>query len=209
MSTYIFDFDGTLVDSMPYWGRKMTNILDMQNISYYDNIVVKLATLGDRGSAEYMQKMGVKLSLEEMFKLMDEYAFPQYAYNIPAKETVTKTLKALKGAGHSLNILTASPHKMLDPCLRRLEIFDLFDNVWSCDDFGTTKSDPGIYKSAAEKCGTDVGECIFLDDNLGALKTAKSAGMKVIGVHDESSEVFTEEIKAVSDKYINRFEELL
>lgn len=209
MSIYIFDFDGTLVDSMPYWGKKMTNILDSQGIPYPDDIVTTLATLGDRGSAEYMQVMGVTLTLPEMFRMMDEYAMPQYAENIPAKETVIETLKTLKGNGNSLNILTASPHKMLDPCLKRLEIFDLFDNVWSSDDFGMSKSDTAIYKTVADKLGADVSECRFLDDNLGALKTAKEAGMTVIGVFDKSSSVFTDEIKKVSDRYITSFKELL
>ena len=209
MGIYIFDFDGTLVDSMPYWGKKMTNILDSQGISYPDDIVTTLATLGDRGSAEYMQKMGVALTLPEMFRMMDEYAMPQYAENIPAKETVADTLRALKINGNSLNVLTASPHKMLDPCLKRLGLFDLFDNVWSSDDFGMSKSNPDIYKAAAEKLGSDVSECIFLDDNLSALKTAKEAGMTVIGVYDKSSAVFTGEIKATANRYITVFDELI
>ena len=33
------------------------------------------------------------------------------------------------------------------------EIFELFDNVWSCEDFGTTKADPRIYEMAAERMG--------------------------------------------------------
>ena len=209
MSAYIFDFDGTLVDSMPYWGKKITSILDSQGISYPDDIVTTLATLGDRGSAEYMQKMGVKLSLDEMFTLMDEYGIPQYENIIPAKETVVETLELLRKKGHSLNILTASPHKMLDPCLKRLGIFNFFDNVWSSDDFGLSKSNPEIYEKVAEKLGIFTKNCIFIDDNLTALKTAKSAGMKVVGVFDESSKVFTREIKSISDKYIIRFDELI
>ena len=39
-------------------------------------------------------------------------------------------------------------------CLKRLSLYDLFDNVWSCEDFGTTKSDPEIYRMAAERIGT-------------------------------------------------------
>lgn len=55
---------------------------------------------------------------------------------------------------------------MLDPCLKRLGIWDLFDHVWSCDDFNTTKSDPQIYQLAAEKIGRRVDEIIFVDDNV-------------------------------------------
>ena len=34
---YIFDFDGTLVDSMPFWGRKMLDILDSDRSKFVDN----------------------------------------------------------------------------------------------------------------------------------------------------------------------------
>ena len=36
---YIFDFDGTLVDSMEIFSRSMVRILDENNILYPDNIV--------------------------------------------------------------------------------------------------------------------------------------------------------------------------
>ena len=39
MKTHIFDFDGTLVDSMPTWTEKVLNILRTCNISYPDDIL--------------------------------------------------------------------------------------------------------------------------------------------------------------------------
>jgi HAD superfamily hydrolase (TIGR01509 family) len=132
-----------------------------------------------------------------------------YFYNIPAKPTVIETLKILKAQGASLNVLTASPHITLDACLKRLGIYDIFDNVWSCDDFGTTKADPEIYKMAAQRMGVKVEEVLFLDDNLGADQTAKKAGMMVCGVYDESSDDYTEQIKSATDFYIYKFSELL
>ena len=61
----------------------------------------------------------------------------EMVYAIPVKKNVISTLEKLKEAGCDLNILTASPHAMLDVCLKRLGIYDLFTNVWSCDDFST------------------------------------------------------------------------
>ena len=108
-----------------------------------------------------------------------------------------------------MNVLTASPHITLDACLKRLGIFDLFDNVWSCDDFATTKADPEIYVKAAEKMNTTVNKVLFLDDNLNADTVAKSAGMLVCGVYDESSKDYTDQIKSATDFYIYDFKELL
>ena len=140
---------------------------------------------------------------------MKKYMLDAYFHTIPAKKNVPEVLKALKAQGASLNVLTASPHITLDACLKRLGLWELFDNVWSCDDFATTKADKEIYRMASEKIGKPIDEILFLDDNYNADKTAVLAGMKVCGVYDKSSEEYTDEIKSVSDYYIKDFCELL
>lgn len=210
MKTYLFDFDGTLVDSMPTFGSVMLRVLDESGVSYPADIIKIITPLGYGKTASYFRdNLGVAASVEEITKKINAYALNAYENEIPAKENVISTLVELKKRGCSLNILTASPHKMLDPCLKRLGIYELFDRVWSCEDFGTTKADPNIYKEAAKQLGRSVEEVIFLDDNLGADITAKSAGMQVYGVYDDSSRDFVSEITAVSDRYIYDFKELL
>ena len=208
MNTYLFDFDGTLVDSMPTFVSMMLRILDENHIQYGDDIVKIITPLGYAGTADYFIQLGMPLSKEEIMALMHKYALDAYVNEIPAKSNVVAALKEMKARGDSLNVLTASPHPMLDPCLKRLGIYDLFDYVWSCDDFNTTKSNPEIYKLAAEKIGKPVDEIMFLDDNYNADKTAKSAGMLVCGVYDDSSKDYVEEMKAVTDYYIFNFSEL-
>lgn len=208
MKTYLFDFDGTLVDSMPTYISSMLRILDENNIPYEDSIIKTITPLGLIGTAEYYIKLGINKTKEQIIDVMKKYMLEEYFYNIPAKNNVISVLKELKNRGDSLNVLTASPHITLDACLKRLEIFDLFDNVWSCDDFATTKADPEIYKAAAERLGEKVENVLFLDDNFNADKTAKEAGMKVCGVYDESSKEYVEEIKSIADFYIYDFSEL-
>lgn len=208
--TYLFDFDGTLVDSMPAFISVMLRILDENNIKYESDIIKIITPLGYAGTAKYFsEKLGLKVEADKALELMNKYAYDEYAYNIPAKNNVIETLKKLKEQGADLNILTASPHSVLDVCLKRLGIYDIFTNVWSCDDFKTTKANPEIYKMAAEKIGKPVCEVLFLDDNYNADKTAAAAGMKVCGVYDKSSEEYADEIKSVSDYYIKDFAELL
>lgn len=208
-NTFLFDFDGTLVDSMPYFVGLMLRILDENEIKYDADIVKIITPLGYKGTADYFRTLGMPQTTEELMMKMQEYATDAYENKIDAKENVIETLKALKTQGASLNILTASPHSALDPCLKRLGIFELFDNVWSSDDFNTTKSNPVIYQRAAERIGKDIGEIIFIDDNVNAVKTAKQSGMIAYGIYDKSSEDYIEEMKSVSDRYINDFRELL
>lgn len=209
MQTYLFDFDGTLVDSMPTYISAMLRILDEQGIVYGEDIIKIITPLGVSGTAEYYQKLGVNLPKEEIIALMKAYVMDGYFYKIQAKEHVIPVLQQLKAAGASLNVLTASPHITLDACLKRLGMWELFDNVWSCDDFETTKANPEIYKMAAARLGQPVEKVLFLDDNLNADITAKKAGMQVCGVYDPSSADYVEEMKAAADFYIYDFSELL
>ena len=207
--TYLFDFDGTLVDSMPTFVSVMLRILDENEIKYGDDIIKIITPLGYHGTAEYFKTLGVTASTDELQALMTEYARREYECNIGAKVDVIDSLLALKREGASLNILTASPHTMLDPCLKRLRIWELFDNVWSCDDFGTTKSNPEIYKMAAERLDKGVSDVIFIDDNPNAVKTARLAGMQSFGIYDDSSAELVDEMKAVSDRYLYTLAELI
>ena len=198
---WLFDFDGTLVDSMPTYASVMTRILD-------ENTKI-ITPLGYRDTARYFMELGVLHTQEELVAQMTAYAEKEYALNVPAKPHVSEVLRELKARGDDLNVLTASPHTMLDPCLRRLGLYDLFTNVWSCEDFGMNKANPEIYRRAAEKIGAPVEEIWFLDDNLGADRTAKEAGMRVCGVYDDSSAEYEADIRAVADRYIRDFSELL
>lgn len=209
MAHYLFDFDGTLVDSMPTYGNVMLRILRENNIPYQDNILKVITPLGIPGTAEYFIGMGLDLPKREIIDTMIAYVVKEYTYHIPAKDGVIETLQALKARGNGLHVLTASPHDTLDPCLTRLGMLDLFDHVWSCNDFGTTKADPAIYVMAAERIGVPASDVIFLDDNLNADLTAKGAGMQVYGVYDKSSEEYEAEIRAATDRYIYSFKELL
>ena len=53
-TTYLFDFDGTLVDSMPTYVSVMLRILDENNIEYEKDIVKKITPLGYKGTAKYL-----------------------------------------------------------------------------------------------------------------------------------------------------------
>lgn len=209
MNTYLFDFDGTLVDSMDTYIGVMLTILDKNAIKYENDIVKIITPLGYLGTAKYFIGMGIDATEDELVSEMRQNMVYEYSNTIGEKPNVISTLRTLKARGDSLNVLTASPHATLDPCLKRLGVFDIFDNVWSCDDFNTTKANPEIYKMAAEKIGKRVDEIIFLDDNFNAVKTAKEAGMRVFGVYDKSSEEYVEDMITISERYIKDFEELL
>lgn len=207
--TYIFDFDGTLVDSMPAFKSAILGVLDENGISYPADVIKIITPLGYHAAADYVvDVLGLRVSKEEFIKGAKESSFASYRDTIPFKRGVREKLVKLRSEGHSLNILTASPHVIVDVCLNRLGAAEFFDNIWSCDDFSRTKTDVKIYEEAASLLGKKTGECIFVDDNIKAVSTAKAAGMIAIGVYDESSDDYVDEFKKTADRYIMSFDEL-
>ncbi len=205
---YIFDFDGTLADSMPTWAGFHISMLKEYGIPCPDGFVKTITPLGNVRASEYTISLGVDISLDEYLSKMQVVLSEMYGNVIPLKRGVEETLKTLVSRGHSVHVLTASPHKYIDPCLIRNGVYGLFDKVWSIDDFGCTKAETVIYEETAKRLNADVSDCIFVDDNLTCCATAKKAGMKVVGIYDETSSDLVEEIKAASDRYVYEFDEI-
>lgn len=206
---YLFDLDGTLIDSMPFWQRAMLISLDEEKIEYPENLLDIICPLGYRGTAEYfVNNFHLNSTADELVARMYEGAYIEYRDNIPFKAGVRDFLLRMKEKGHSLNVLTASPHLMLDTALKRLGVFELFDNVWSCEDFKTDKTNPEIYLSVARELSVNPSEIAFFDDNINSIKGATRASLYTVGVFDVSGRGFEDELKRIADKYVYTFENL-
>ena len=144
--TYIFDFDGTLVDSMTPAVKVLLEFLDARNVKYPDDIVKTIIPLGYKGIASYyVTEFSLKETSQEVYKTIVERLEGVYADEVLPKPEVEKTLQALKARGASLSVLTASPHEFLDPCIKRLGWEKYFDNLWSSYDFNMKKAEPLIF----------------------------------------------------------------
>lgn len=208
---YIFDLDGTLIDSMTIgWNHVLLKYLDDRGIAYPADIISQVIALGFKGIVQYYKThFPLQESEEEVFSSLINGMQELYNNVFLAKSNVEETLRALKKRGARLNVLTASPHSFLDPCLKRLGLTDLFENLWSLEDFPTTKADPKIYELAAERLGVAPSDCVMIDDSISALRPAKEAGLATVGVYDEISASREAEMRALADKYIYNFKELL
>ncbi|MBE7078502.1 MAG: HAD family phosphatase [Clostridiales bacterium] len=207
---YIFDLDGTLVDSMEPAVKKVLLVLDEYGVSYGEDIVEILTPLGFKGIANYYaERLGVPLTPQEIYANFTEKLSVVYAQEIPLKRGVEETLRQLKKEGASLNVLTASPHLFTDACLKNNGVFDLFDNVWSAEDFGLLKSDERMYPKVARSLFADVSDCVMVDDSIHVIKAAKRAGMSTIGVYEETAKENEEELCRIADGYVRAFPDLL
>lgn len=205
---YLFDFDGVLVDSMEFWAGLHMQTLRSAGIPIPEDFVETITPLGNYNAAKHTLSLGVDLPLDAYLEDIYKTLFEAYTTHITIKENVKQTLLRLKEQGISIHVLTASPHLYVDPCLQRNGIFELFENVWTIDDFGLTKAQPEIYQQAAERLGAKVENCTMFDDNLTAITTAKEAGLKTIAVYDSTSKSSEAAMRQIADRYIYNFSKI-
>ena len=207
---YIFDLDGTLVDSMPRFAKGILKIADDAGISYDGELLKILTPLGYRGSAEYyVRELGVKDSVDHIVKQIENNLEYEYANNILPKSGVKEYLFHLHELGARLFVLTASPHLVTDVCLKRNGLYDLFEQVWSVDDFSLTKSDTRLFYEVADRLSCKPEEIHYFDDSLIALKNAKKAGYITYAVYDAQSPEEVACMKREYAVYVDSFASLL
>ena len=210
MQHAIFDFDGTLFDSMPTWGGAWLQLAERYHLTTDDDLIVSITPLGIKKSAEYLvHHYHMAQSAQAVFDEVCQIMIPLYATVVQPKAGAAAYLEKLRQEGVRLHILSASMNAFTIPCLKRCGFFDWFDHVWDCAELGYTKSDPAIYDKVAALIGCDKRDMIMYDDNEIALRAAREAGVLTIGVYDAAWEGHDEAVKAVADRYIRSFSELL
>lgn len=206
----VFDFDGTIMDSMPDWAGKMLHLLNTHGVAYPDDIIRTITPLGDGGSARYfIDTLGLDMSPKDIQAELDAYALPKYRDTILPKPGAAAVLEAFRAAGVPVCILTASPQHMIRPCLARNGLTEYFRFAWCCDDLGMKKNQPEIYARTCAELGTAPENTLFFDDNLLALATASKAGMLSVGVYDDTSAADEQAIRDVTVRYLREWDELL
>lgn len=206
----IFDLDGTLIDSMTYFARGLLSILDEEGVPYGDEMVGIVTPRGYTKSAEYyIENLGVKDTVENLVHRMEQKLVPAYADEIKLKPFVKEYLLKLKAEGARLYVLTASPHIVTDICLRNNGVYDLFDKVWSVEDFGLSKASTALFYTVAETIGRETADIEFYDDNLTAVSNAVRAGHKVYGIKDRQSAEDLTLVKKRCHVFVESFEQLL
>ena len=206
MKAYIFDLDGTLLDSMGLWEQIDVDFLSKRGFKVPDDYINAISSRNFKEAAEYtIERFNLSQNAEELMDEWNNMALYAYSNTIKLKPHAKDYLTALKSRGAKLGIATNLPSKLHTPALFNNGIDSLFDAVCSSDEVLCGKNRPDIFLLAARKLGVPASECIVFEDILPAIKSAKSVGMTVYGVYDESSSCHLEQIKQVSDGVIYDF----
>ncbi|MBU3180366.1 HAD family hydrolase [Clostridium psychrophilum] len=206
----IFDLDGTLIDSMWVWNTIDKNYFSNRNMDLPKNLKNQIQHLSfDETAAYFKNNFGILDTLEEIKNEWNNYAYVEYLNNVKLKPGVIEFLSLLKKSHIKIGLATSNSKSLLEVVLHANGIYHYFDSITLTDEVSRGKTFPDVYLLAAKKLGVSPTDCIVFEDILPAIKGAKAAGMKVIGVYDDSSKEQEEEIIDYADMYITEYNELI
>ena len=202
----IFDFDGTLVDSMFIWDSFGENYLRTLGKEPKENLTETFKTFTLEQAAEYYRAhYGVTLSVGEIVDGVNEMVAEIYRTKVTLKEGVLEFLRDLQSKGVKMCVATVTDRPIVEDVLNRLGIRCFFTEIFTCAEVGYNKETPHIYRAALEALGTKKDETVVFEDALHALITAKKDGFKVAAVYDRHERNQTQ-MKENSDYYITNYE---
>ncbi len=203
---YIFDLDGTLIDSMPVWDNIGVDFLLSKGITPPYDLKETLSRMSFKEAADYfINELGLKMSVYDIIKGVTETAADKYRFEIPFKKGVYKFLEESYKSGKHMSILTASEEYYIIPLLKRLKADVFFENIITCSNINMSKSSFEIYIAAAEKMGYAKEKTAVFEDALHGVENSKKAGFFTVAVFDEAEKENIEKIKSVADIYLESF----
>ena len=201
----IFDFDGTLVDSMFIWDTIGEDYLRTLGKEPHEDLKETFMTLSLEEAAEYYRThYGVTLSVKEIVDGVNTMVEGIYRTRVALKQGVADFLAQLKENGTRMCIATVTDRYLVEETLDRLGILQYFSEIFTCAEVGYGKDKPIIYRKALEHLGTTKNETYVFEDSLFALKTAKADGFTTVGVYDRH-ENRQDNLKNLADYYIVDF----
>lgn len=205
----IFDLDGTLLDSMGVWDQVDIDFLAKRGIEVPADYMGKVAAMQFRQIAEYtIARFGLPDTPEALMQEWDDMARVAYSTVVEAKPHAVEYLSYLKRSGAKLAVATSLPPALREPAMKHVGIFDYFDQIVSVDDANDVGKDrPDVFLLAAGRLGVVPEQCTVFEDLLVAMRSAKSVGMRVWAIHDDSSDGDWPDIRGLADGVLFDFSE--
>ncbi len=199
----IFDMDGTLIDSMPYWESCGRTYLTGKGIDVPDDFEQKIEAMTLLESSAYMkEEFHLEGTVEEILTQAMERIALAYAFEIPPKNGMKLRVKAEKDAGNTVIILSNSEKSCIEAAMKRTGMKRYFDAIYATDELGMRKDGPEIFDFVAKKHGFTTSQTHVYDDAKHAIEAAKAAGCYVTAVYDYTMKDQWEQIVAIADEVI-------
>lgn len=185
----IFDVDGVLLDSMEIWMDAGVRYLRGMGIEPEPNLAETMWTMSLPEGAAYLKtKYNLEKLEEEIMQDVLRTVRDFYYYEVRTKAGVKEFLAGLAEEKIPMVIATSGDTEQVEKAFERLGIADYFQGIVTPKEAGAGKTDPAIYRMAAEIIGTKPEETFVFEDVIHAIRTANAAGFRTVGVYDRFSE---------------------
>ncbi len=186
----IFDADGVLLDSLSVWKTLGSRFLRRRGIVATADLDRRLFSMSLEQGAECLRReyhlpeseAEIRAGLQDMLRDF-------YVHEVGLKEDAAALLRSLSEEKIPMALATSSPRAHVEAALQRNGVLSYFERrIFTVEELGTSKHTPEIYLAAAESLGTVPAETLVFEDSLYALRTAKAAGFRTVGVYDADGE---------------------
>ena len=181
----IFDLDGVLADSEPWWNQIDAKLLAEYGVSYRGEYHRNVLGVSYRLAVEfYKNAFHISASVEELMQRRGEIATDFFANRVGLFPFAKTTLEQLREMKLPLAVATSSVSASARPFLDRTGIRSLFSVVITGDEVQQGKPHPDIYLRAAKKLGISPEACLVIEDSLAGIAAGKAANMRVAAIPD-------------------------
>ena len=181
----LFDMDGTIIDSEPYWIIAETELVEEHGGSWSTEQGYALVGSGLWNSAALLQQAGVDLPADHIVNRLSQRVLDQVAASVPWRPGVRELFRELLDADIPCALVTMSL-RMNAEALAQAVALELgqpvFRAIVAGDDVSQPKPHPEAYLKGALALGVEIGDCVALEDSSYGAASAFSAGAVTIGI---------------------------
>ena len=203
----IFDMDGTLIDSMCYWRKSGIEVIDEMIKPRYPNLFKENVPLNNVIET-MMTNIDDKAFLTDVLKTWYLVKMVEYYKRVEVKEGAIDFLNDCKEKGIKMCLATATPKDMALPVIKRLGLEKYFVEIKTTDMGFRSKRFSDIYDFCLNKMGLTKDEVLVFEDTLSPITTLNSNNYKIVAVQDDASKNNEQEIKQLSNFYIETYKGL-
>ena len=207
----IFDMDGTLIDSMAVWDK----VID-ESVAKFGVIPTKkdyevMDPMSQIEVLEYLcKKYNLPVTAKQLSDEMDAVVIERYRKLSRARHGALNLMQKLADKNIKMTVATLTSKHQAEKVLEHHGMKKYLTDIITVDEVGSSKENPKIYLTAAEKMGVKPNECLVCEDAPYAATSAKKGGFLVCGICEEWYLHRKAELETSSDIIINKsFDELL
>ena len=182
----IFDMDGVLIDSEPWWNVALREGFRHVNIEMTDKMCEE--TMGARLNEVIDYRIQKHAIDPQKAAFLEEKILEEIIFYVKTKASilpgVNESIQRLLDADYMIAIASSSPHRLIDAVVEKLNLKGRFHGIFSAQDDQLGKPHPAVYIRCAKDLEVDPSECVVIEDSVNGMVAAKAAKMRVIVVPD-------------------------